>query len=275
MWAGLRLLSRALSSVLNQLGTGIKMKHLQRRIGLNVLFASALAALSGLVVAQQPSQQQVAAIKQACRADYQANCASVPTGGQAALNCLQQNAANTSPGCQQALAGGAAPAPVAAAPAAAPMTQPTPQQQQAIKQACRADYQANCASVPTGGQAALNCLQQNAANTSPGCQQALGGGGEPAAAAAAPAAGMTQPTAQQQQAIKQACRSDFQKQCAGVPTGGQAALSCLQQNAANTSPGCQQALSGGGGDAAAAAAAPAAAPPGGVLLRGHLRRQAW
>ena len=211
MWASLRLLSRALSSVLNQPETGIKMKHLQRRIALNV----------------------------------------------------------------------AAPAPVAAAPAAAPMTQPTPQQQQAIKQACRADYQANCAGVPTGGQAALSCLQQNAANTSPGCQQALGGGGEPAAAAAAPAAGMTQPTAQQQQAIKQACRSDFQKQCAGVPTGGQAALSCLQQNAANTSPGCQQALSGGGGDAGAAAAAPAGAAgaagaaAGGVLLRGRLRRQAW
>jgi hypothetical protein len=250
------------------------MKHLQRRMALNVLFASALAGLSGLAVAQQPSQQQVAAIKQACRADYQANCAGVPTGGQAALNCLQQNAANTSPGCQQALAGGAASAPVPAAPAAAPMTQPTPQQQQAIKQACRADYQANCAGVPTGGQAALSCLQENATKSSPGCQQALGGG-EPATAAAAPAAGMTQPTAQQQQAIKQACRSDFQKQCAGVPTGGQAALSCLQQNAANTSPGCQQALSGGGGDAAAAAAAPAAGPPGGVLLRGHLRRQAW
>ena len=152
--------------------------------------------------------------------------------------------------------------------------QPSQEQAAAIKQACRADYQANCAGVPTGGQAALSCLQQHAANTSPGCQQALGGGA--AAAPAAPAAAMTQPTAQQQQAIKQACRTDFQQQCAGVPTGGQAALSCLQQNAANTSPGCQQALSGGGGGSGAAA--PDATPrpaPRGILLRGAVRRQAW
>ncbi|MEO8509478.1 MAG: hypothetical protein ABI593_17765, partial [Betaproteobacteria bacterium] len=92
-----------------------------------------LGALTAAIVAtqpafaQQPTSAQASAIRSACRADYQANCAGVPTGGQAALACLKQNAARTSSACQQALAavGGAtaAPAPTAAAarsPAAAP-----------------------------------------------------------------------------------------------------------------------------------------------------------
>ena len=45
--------------------------------------------------AQQPTSAQASAIRSACRADYQANCAGVPTGGEAALACLQQNAAQT------------------------------------------------------------------------------------------------------------------------------------------------------------------------------------
>ena len=82
--------------------------------------SAAIALLAGAVVpaaAQQPSQAQAGAIRQACRADFQANCAGVPTGGNAALQCLQQNAARTSPACQQALravGGGAAAAPPAA-----------------------------------------------------------------------------------------------------------------------------------------------------------------
>ena len=41
----------------------------------------ALTAWSGSSFAQQPTQAQVNAIRQACRADYQTYCASVPTGG--------------------------------------------------------------------------------------------------------------------------------------------------------------------------------------------------
>jgi hypothetical protein len=54
-------------------------------------------------VAQQPSQAQINVVRQACRADYQTHCASVPTGGPAALGCLQQNAQSVSAPCQQAL----------------------------------------------------------------------------------------------------------------------------------------------------------------------------
>jgi hypothetical protein len=51
-----------------------------------------------------------------------------------------------------------------------------------------------------------------------------------------------QPTAAQQSAIRDACRSDFMANCSGVQPGGAGALACLQQSAAKVSPACQQAL---------------------------------
>jgi hypothetical protein len=98
----------------------------------NRLFHIALA-LSGLLTlatpspAQQPSQAQISAIRSACRGDYMANCSGVPTGGKAALQCLQQHAGLVSAGCRSALAPlsetpattqAAVPSPAAAAPAA-------------------------------------------------------------------------------------------------------------------------------------------------------------
>jgi hypothetical protein len=91
-----------------------------------------------------------------------------------------------------------------------------------------------------------------------------------AAAAGAPA---KKPTDAQIAAIRSACRSDYPKVCAGVPTGGAPALQCLEKNQAKVSSGCQQALNAAGGGVAPAAAggstggapagsaaAPAAAP---------------
>jgi uncharacterized protein (DUF2147 family) len=80
---------------------------------------------------------------------------------------------------------------------------------------------------------------------------------EPKAAAAAPAG---QPTSAQVSAIRSACRSDYPKVCAGVPTGGAPALQCLEKNKAKLSAGCEKAVSAAsGGEAPAAGAAPAAA----------------
>jgi len=76
-------------------------------------------------------------------------------------------------------------------------------------------------------------------------------------AAALPAAAQ-QPTQAQTSAIRQMCRSDYMTYCSGVPTGAPA-LACLKQNAANVSPGCQQALQAAGGGSSPAAAAPARA----------------
>src|SRR5689334_23217300 len=50
---------------------------------------------------------------------------------------------------------------------------PTQAQQQAIRSSCQNDYRSYCASVPTGGAAALQCLEKNVASLSPSCQQAV------------------------------------------------------------------------------------------------------
>jgi hypothetical protein len=176
---------------------------------------------------------------------------------------------------------------VAAILATAPALAQAPSQAQrdAIKSQCRSDYMAHCSSVPPGGEASLQCLQKNMASLSSGCQGAVRAVEAPAAAkpaetaapkAAAPAAAATaapkaaaaaapagQPSSAQISAIRSACRSDYPKVCAGVPTGGAPALQCLEKNKAKLSAGCEKAVSAAsGGGAAAATAAPAAGAAG-------------
>ncbi len=117
------------------------------RMNSRIQIALTLLGLVALVVpalAQQPNQAQISAIRSACRGDYQSVCAGVPTGGQAALQCLQQHAAGVSSGCQVALGAiGGAPTPAATAtptPAAASsatplVPQPPPPEYLATQQA--------------------------------------------------------------------------------------------------------------------------------------------
>ncbi len=187
---------------------------------------------------------------------------------------------------------------------------PTDAQRSAIRSECRADYEAHCASVPPGGAASLQCLQKNMSSLSSSCQTAVRAVEAPAASKAepAPAAATTakpaaetaakpaaesaapkaaesaaakKPSDAQVAAIRSACRSDYQKVCAGVPTGGAPALQCLEKNKSKLSSNCQQAVnaaSGGAttpaaGNASAAAAttspaaAPAATPAPALVLR--------
>src|SRR5712691_8996459 len=186
---------------------------------------------------------------------------------------------------------------------------PTDAQRSAIRSECRSDYEAHCASVPPGGAASLQCLQQNMSSLSSSCQTAVRAVEAPAASKAepAPAAATAKPAAEtaakpaaetaapkaaestaakkpgdaQVAAIRSACRSDYRKVCAGVPTGGAPALQCLEKNKSKLSGNCQQAVnaaSGGAttpaaGNASAAAAttgpaaAPAAAPAPALVLR--------
>ncbi|MBX9847585.1 MAG: cysteine rich repeat-containing protein, partial [Xanthobacteraceae bacterium] len=51
-----------------------------------------------------------------------------------------------------------------------------------------------------------------------------------------------QPTAEQQSALRNNCRSDFMSHCSGVTPGGAQALQCLQRNVAKLSPGCRGAV---------------------------------
>jgi hypothetical protein len=166
---------------------------------------------------------------------------------------------------------------------------PSEAQREAIKSQCRSDYMAHCSSIPPGGEASLQCLQKNMSSLAPGCQSAVKAVEAPAApkaesapaaetakpaaetktsAPAAKTAAAKQPTSSQISAIRSACRSDYPKVCAGVPTGGAPALQCLEKNKAKLSAGCEKAVaaatggtatSGGAAAPAAGAASPAAA----------------
>ena len=129
--------------------------------------------------------------------------------------------------------------------------------------------------------ASLQCLQKNMSSLSAGCQGAVRAVQPPAAPKAetaprrrpkesAPAAARTepapaattaakpaarqrrqsrsdsapaqQPSSAQISAIRSACRSDYPKVCAGVPTGGAPALQCLEKNKAKLSAACEKAV---------------------------------
>jgi hypothetical protein len=203
---------------------------------------TAICMVATPALSQAPTDAQRAAIKSQCRSDYMAHCSSIPPGGEASLQCLQKNMSSVSSGCQSAVrAVEPAAAPKAeSAPAAAPKTESAPPAAAAAKPA------------------------------------------ETAAPATAPKAAAStaakKPSDAQVAAIRSACRSDYQKVCAGVPTGGAPALQCLEKNKAKVSASCQQAVNAasggttapaaGGAPAAAAApgtAAPAAASPALVL----------
>ena len=206
------------------------------------LCCAAIAAATFMVTtpafSQAPTDAQRGAIRAQCRSDYEAHCASVPPGGAESLQCLQKNMSSLSSGCQAAVHAVEPPAAPKAetAPAAAPKTEPAP----------------------------AGATAKPAETAAPAA---------PKAAASTPA---KKPSDAQVAAIRSACRSDYQKVCAGVPTGGAPALQCLEKNKAKVSGGCQQALNAAGGGAAApaagaapaaAATSPAAAPAPALVLR--------
>jgi hypothetical protein len=189
-----------------------------------ILFAPATAAYS-----QAPTDAQRSAIRSQCRSDYQAHCASVPPGGKASLQCLQQNMSSLSSGCQAAVRAVEAPAVPKAESAPVAPAESTP-------------------AASTAKPAAETAVPPPASNPPPA----------PKATASTRA---KKPSNAQVTGIRSACRNDYQQNCAGVPTGGAAALSCLEKNKANLSANCQKAVSTAGGAAAPGggdAAAPAA-----------------
>ena len=142
----------------------------------------------------QMSDAQRSAIKSACRGDYMNVCASVPTGTQASLQCLQQHSSQVSSGCQSALAA-VAPAPAAAAapnaavapaatgaaaaasatattPAAAPMSQG--EKARLLRRDCGSDFEKFCPGVGLGGGRGNACLKMHASDLSASCKSALG-----------------------------------------------------------------------------------------------------
>jgi len=217
-----------------------------------MLVVTAIFMVATPAHSQAPTDAQRNAIRLQCRADYQAHCASIPPGGEASLQCLQKNMSSLSSGCQSAVR--------AVEPAAAPKAESAP----------AAPPKAGAAPAAVAPAAAAPAAAPPAAATAKPATAA------PAAAPkAAASTTASKPTDAQAAAIRSACRSDYQKVCAGVPTGGAPALQCLEKNKAKVSAPCAQAVNAAGGGAApaaggaAATASPAAivAAPAVIVLR--------
>jgi hypothetical protein len=261
-------------------------------------------ALAAPAYAQAPSEAQRAAIKSNCRSDYMAHCSSIQPGGAASLQCLQQNMGSLSAACAGAVKAVEAPAETKAEPATAPKEEPKQEtksepapaaaepaktaaepaakaskatstkagkpssaQVAAIRSNCRSDYPKVCAGVPTGGAAALQCLETNKAKLSAACEKAVaaasggaaapavsgggggGSGGAPASANAAPAAAAPPPLMLRPMrprevlfVLRSACGADVRALCGDVPPGGGRIVQCLAAQAASLSPACHDVL---------------------------------
>ncbi len=224
----------------------------------------------GGIEALQCLQTNMASLSPACKTAVRAVEAPVPGKAEAAPKAEPAAAAATSsetaapppasnaePAPAAAVAQPATPAaaeskPAAPAVAARPTAgKPSNAQIAAIRSACRSDYPAVCAGVPTGGAQALHCLQKNAASVSARCQQALNAaGGSAAAAAAAPAAVPARPLMLRPMrprevvfVLRSACGADVRTLCAGIDPGGGRVLQCLTANASALSPACRRVLS--------------------------------
>ncbi len=191
--------------------------------------------------AQQPSPEQISAVRVACRSDFTAHCRGVQPGGAEALQCLQQNSSQLSGRCRSAVAAIAGGAPAAGAESAAPGGAPPAAEAQPGEPAQPGDT----APPP---------------RTRPGVKPRVG-----AAPPSAPPPGEAQkPSPEQISAVRAACRSDFMARCRGVQPGTAEALQCLQQT--QLSGPCRSAVAaiGGGAPSAGSESAPlGAALPGG------------
>jgi hypothetical protein len=157
---------------------------------------------------------------------------------------------------------------------------PTSAQRQALRANCVSDYRANCATVPTGGMAALVCLEEHVDKLSTACKSAvLAAEGHPAAAAATPApapspsassqskpsqpatsspsttAAQAAPAApvraplpffQEIRIAARACARDFRLLCPGVPMGHGNIIFCLRVHANRLDTACRNALMAAG-----------------------------
>ena len=60
-------------------------------------------AIAEPAIGQQPTPEQAASIRAACRADFMSHCAGVQPGGREALQCLQRNSTRLSTDCNAAI----------------------------------------------------------------------------------------------------------------------------------------------------------------------------
>jgi hypothetical protein len=233
------------------------------------LLIAGLFAGAGIAAAQEPTPDQQSAIRSNCRSDFMANCSGVPRGGKEAMQCLKDNVAKLSSGCQQAVkavmpapapkppapsvtatpAAPAAPppaatpaaAPVAATPAAPAAAPAAPATSAATEAAAKPP--APVASTPQAG--AKPASVKPAALPAPVAPPAKSAAKPPASApvpAAAPPAVIVVAPRQVFVLVRTKCRAEYRAYCSDVDIGGGRVVACLQSNAASLSPTCQSSL---------------------------------
>jgi outer membrane biosynthesis protein TonB len=216
-----------------------------------------IAALAACVVwaptawAQQPSPDQINAIRASCRSDFMANCSGVPRGGAEALACLKQHMAQLSAPCQTAVSAATpkSPAPAAAVPPAPPAPPPA---------ATPAASPAPTTPRPSVATAPPPPPEPKAVSAPPPQKPRAAPPVAPAPARTAVTAPVAPPASQPSQAtalgpipplpprarlmILRACGAEQQAYCANVPAGGGRIVDCLAANGASLSPSCRQAI---------------------------------
>ena len=219
-----------------------------------VLLIAGLFGGAGFAVAQEPTPDQQSAIRSNCRSDFMANCSGVPRGGKEALQCLKDNVAKLSSGCQQvvkAVMPAPAPkppapsvtatpaAPAAPPPAAAPAAPAAPATSTATQAAAKPA--APVASTPQAAAAKFASVKPAAPAPPPAKSAAKPPASAPVPAAAPPAVIVVAPR-QVFVLVRTKCRAEYRAYCSDVDIGDGRVVACLQSNAASLSPTCQSGL---------------------------------
>jgi hypothetical protein len=227
-----------------------------RKLPVLVFSGAALVLLSAVAVAQaqSPTKAQQDAIRASCRSDFMKNCSSVTPGGREALECLVQNKAKASSGCQSALNAISAPPPAAAKPEPRPEpkaeTKAEPAAPPPAAPAAAAPHAPVAPKAPPPAAARPAAPKAATAPARPVPPPA--GAAPPPPVAAAPPPADAAPAAPRPMRLGEAfvirrfCANDFKVLCRGVQIGQGRAVKCLADNREALSPGCRQAMANAG-----------------------------